>query len=508
MKKIFLFSFFYFTAFLVTAQQESFDIISYTPPAGWIKEVTATITSYSIYDSETGSWCRIGIVKSTASQGDIAADFNHEWQELIVRNYKITEPPQVEEVKELNGWKIKAGGGNFVFKNSKSMAILTTASGYNRCASIVATTNSQDHIKDIEALLGSVDLAKPTAVAEQSSTAVEENNSILGTWIVSASDNSNYRIKNGIGNYIKRQYTFYEDGSYSFVSKAFDPMMDKILLGKENGTYQLNGTNVTLNPKKSVLEGWSKKDGTDKWGKQLNTQNIALEKVTYSFTKHYFSGIQVWALVLISGKPTNRDGPFSNNKSFDNAWYYNSISPNSQAIELPGGQPSIKEPALQTTAAINPAIVGTWGVGTTVASAYNMHINEGSIITQYIFNANGTYSFHIKTFRYQLDRLLLTRETGTYQINGNTITVIPKKAVIEAWSKKNGTDNWGKLLSSDKKELEKTTYQFLVDDFGSGKTLILKAAAITKRDGRFNNSNNDSWFYPSKSKIEEIILPD
>ena len=127
-------------------------------------------------------------------------------------------------------------------------------------------------------------------------------------------------------------------------------------------------------------------------------------------------------------------------------------------------------------------------------------------MTQYTFDANGTYSFYIKTFRYQLDKLLLTRETGVYQISGNNITLSPQKSVIESWNKKNGTDDWGELLSSQKKELEKTTYRFSIRIL-SGPVLVLEAGQVTKRDGPFNNSDNDAWFYPSKSGLELIKLP-
>jgi hypothetical protein len=511
MKKILSLFIFIFSTAISFAQKESFDLISYTPPKGWKKEVTENIITYTIVDNKNNSWCRVSIVKSTSSKGNIDADFDSEWQGLVVKSYKITEAPKLNEVQETSGWKIKAGGGNFVFNNSTSMALLTTASGYNRCASIVATTNSQDYLKDIEALLGSVDLKKPEIIPQQTTAAIEDKTTVIGTWGANASDNSDYRMKNAVMNSLKRQYTFRGDGTYQFITKAFDPLMNHIILGKESGTYQINGTTVTINPKRSVLESWSKKDGTDKWGKLLSTENIPLEKITYSFTKHYFSGIQIWSLVLIADKPTNRDGPFCNNKSFENAWYYNPISPNNPVIELPNGEQANAEikkvPLQKTTAAINTAIAGSWGVSTTVASAYNMHINEGSIITQYIFNSNGSYSFHMKTFRYQLDKLLLTKETGTYQINGNELTLNPQRSVIEAWSKKDGTDNWGKLLSSEKKELEKITYQFSTQDLGSGMVLILKANAPTKRDGRFNNSDNNAWFYPAKSKIEEIKLP-
>jgi len=161
------------------------------------------------------------------------------------------------------------------------------------------------------------------------------NSEILGTWGATASDQSSFRVKNGVMNYIMRQYTFNANGTYRFISKAYDPLMDKILLGKEEGNYQVSGNNVSVYPKISVLEAWSKKDNRDEWGKLLTSQNITLENVTYQFTRYYLSGIKVTSLVLQAGKATQRDGPFTSNSSFSNAWYYNPISANNTAIKLP-----------------------------------------------------------------------------------------------------------------------------------------------------------------------------
>jgi hypothetical protein len=114
--------------------------------------------------------------------------------------------------------------------------------------------------------------------------------------------------------------------------------MDKILLGKENGTYQITGNNLTIIPGESVLEAWSKKDGRDEWGKLINTQNQALERVTYQFNKHYFNGNQKWNLILQAENVTKRDGPFSGNLSSAKAWYYDPVLANNKVIELPSGQ--------------------------------------------------------------------------------------------------------------------------------------------------------------------------
>lgn len=192
----------------------------------------------------------------------------------------------------------------------------------------------------IEAFISSVKLKKPETVSQQAPANDNGASSILGTWGMAASGTQRYDdYKNpySVNNYgyINGQYTFNDNGTYSYVSKTFKMTFDKILLVKESGSYQISGSNITINPQKSVIEAWSKKDGTDKWGKLLTTQNRTLEKVTYRFTKHYFSGIQQWNLVLQAEQATQRDGPFSNNTLFSNAWYFAPISSNNPVIELP-----------------------------------------------------------------------------------------------------------------------------------------------------------------------------
>jgi hypothetical protein len=170
---------------------------------------------------------------------------------------------------------------------------------------------------------GNAEISKPAMpVIPKTKENSIDNEAVIGTWSASASDQSSFRVNNGVMNYIVRQYTFNPNGTYSFVSKTFDPLMDKILLGRENGTYQINANNLTINPEKSVLEAWSKKDGKDEWGNLLDSQNNTLEKVSYQFTKHYFSGIREWSLVLQAGMQTHRDGPFSGSSAFSNAWIY------------------------------------------------------------------------------------------------------------------------------------------------------------------------------------------
>jgi hypothetical protein len=318
------------------AQKEKFDLVTYTPPVNWKKEAQQNVVGYTFMSKDKKTFCQVGIYRSTTSKGSIELDFESEWNDLVVKTYKPSVAPEANEVIEADGWKVKSGASNFSLDGGTAMVLLTTMSGFNRVVSIIALTNSQDYLKDIEAFLSSIDLEKPKETPPPAVNNTGSDNSILGTWGASASDQSDYRVKNGVMNYIKRQYTFNTDGTYRFVTKAFDPLMDKLILGKENGTFQINGNSITLSPQKSVLESWTKKEGGDDFGKQVNSQSLPLEKTTYQFRKHYFSGIQETDLVLQADKPTKRDGPFSGNTVYSNAWYYGPISKSNPLIEFPG----------------------------------------------------------------------------------------------------------------------------------------------------------------------------
>jgi hypothetical protein len=306
----------------LSAQRHRYDLLAVTLPTGWQEDVKEDSTSYTTVDQPTSSWCRITLVKSTISKGSIDQDFESEWQGLIVKNYKITAAQQVHDVQVAGGWKARAGSGSFVFDNRTATARLTTMSGFGRCISVVAVTNSEHFAKDIEAFLSSVEPRKPEATVPPAAGNSSDNASIIGTWGTSASDQSASAVNNAVSGYVTRQYTFDADGTYRFYVKTFQFFLDRILLTRESGTYQVSGTQLTITPQKSVIEAWSKKDGADRWGKLLTTQNRTLETVTYGFTKHYFSGVQSWSVVLQSDNVTQRDGPFTGGRAFNHAWIY------------------------------------------------------------------------------------------------------------------------------------------------------------------------------------------
>ncbi|NCI47435.1 hypothetical protein [Sediminibacterium soli] len=172
MKKI-IFCCFCLSTITSIAQKQTYDLVIYTPPAGWKKEEKSNLTAYSMTDNEKNSWCQIFIVKSTVSKGSIGADFESEWQELAVKNYHPSEMSQSDKAEEADGWKIKSGVGKFVFNKSDANIILTTFSGYGRCVSIVAITNSGDYSSATKKFWESIDLVKPSATTPVTPTATD-----------------------------------------------------------------------------------------------------------------------------------------------------------------------------------------------------------------------------------------------------------------------------------------------------------------------------------------------
>jgi hypothetical protein len=333
MKKIFLLSILCVFMGNVFAQKETFDIVTYTAPNGWQKEVTKNLTSYTISNKTDKTWCRFGIVRSTDSKGSIEKDFESEWQYLIVKMYKLTGAPQLDSVQEAGGWKIKSGASTFTFNNSDAIAMLRTASGFDRCVSLIVTTNSVDYLKTVETFISSIELKRPDP--QNANKPIGNNNvSVVGTW---GFGNNAMMANNRYGpwNYTKQQYTFNADGTYSFIRKVYMENDAETLLTRETGTYAVSGTTLTITPKKNVIEAWSRKNGGDNYNKLIKTQPQAIEKASYSFSIYFDDTIRQTVIMLQASAETKRDGKYNAEVENKKMWRYMQ-APAYIVIKLPG----------------------------------------------------------------------------------------------------------------------------------------------------------------------------
>ena len=312
---------------------ETFDISSFQPPKGWAKQAGAEAVRFLVEDKAGGGFCIIALFKSVPGPGSPKENFDAAWA-TIVKEAVPVSAPQMVPADNKGEWLVAGGFASFEKDGVKGVAVLYTATGFGRMVNALVLTNTQAYEAEATAFLESISFKKP---AEVPVAAPPAENPIVGTWGQNLGAHMTYGdpVAAGMAGYSKDQYTFNANGTYTFVSKTFRMAYDKIILVIENGTYQISGDTLAIKPQKSVIQAWSKLGGGDKWGRQLSSQPRTLEPVTYKFTKHYFSGIDEWNLVLQADQPTERDGPFSTFKLFPNAWYYKPISSNNPVVELP-----------------------------------------------------------------------------------------------------------------------------------------------------------------------------
>jgi hypothetical protein len=323
---------------------ENFDLLTFSPLTGWKRNSSnADYLSYSTISKNQKAYCTITITRSTASKGSISADFESEWAQFV-SHLNPTSKPEMTVVANNNGWDVQSGVASFTYDNTPAVARLITMSGFNRCTSIIILTNSKEYQSAIDTFVNSVNVkplentvsalptgsnAPPAAIQPVGKNTIEPFNNLLGSW---GRTQHNY-MGSFISGYVKWQYTFNADGTYEFIKKIFSSS-PVIYIEKESGNYQLSGNNLTLEPKRGVVEEWERINDFYKYGKFISQNIRPLEKGLYELRSHYFEGTNKWALGFQTNQSNNREG-----EQDKNGFYYYPVKGKSELIELPVDTP-------------------------------------------------------------------------------------------------------------------------------------------------------------------------
>lgn len=305
---------------------EKFDIVSYSVPSDWVRETGESYVAYTISNNATGEFARIILFKSLPGTGNINTDFDIEWKELVQANYNpgdITDSG-VSEYKD--GWVAKLGVAPFVFNDRKHAVILNTLVKDRIKMSNVFITNTVSYQSYYEDFGSSLSFNMETADSdypEVSSGLTDQR--LIGKWNRTGASHPHYAdaASWGTAGYTTGRYEFKPDGTYIYTERSFWMMHSNIILVKESGRYTSDNNLLTVIPEKSVIESYTKKNGVDELGTLVKSEMREPEQTTYTYTFHYFPGIQEWNLVLQAPYTTKRDGSFSSNDTYKNAWYFN-----------------------------------------------------------------------------------------------------------------------------------------------------------------------------------------
>lgn len=147
----------------------------------------------------------------------------------------------------------------------------------------------------------------------------------------------------------------------------------------------------------------------------------------------------------------------------------------------------------------NLAIVGLWCDNLLETNGYANGFPQysgGYLRREYLFSEDGTYVFRMKNWSTLLKEILFVYETGAYTVQGNQITITPKKGNGEWWSKKdNNTKLWGNRLKDAEPKLEKVNYFFEIKYYSGSQdyALLLNPQKTTERDGTYTGPTSFSY---------------
>jgi hypothetical protein len=305
----------------IFCQSEKFDIIEYTPPKNWTRTEKPGAIVYSDVNKAANAFCVLTIYQAATSSNSATTDFGNDWKTFVAKPFKAEENPQTDS-QAADGWTVISASAPIESDGIKSLAIMTTFSGYGVMASILAVSNSEIYIKPIGAFLESIKLDKSSVKLKPPPTVDtgSSSNSFVGKWARSFSGTQGRDQSANVLNseYYKSQYTFNSDGTYVFKAEKWLGYIksNEFWITDEAGNYTVSGAMLTIIPKKSVTTLKNRE------GVSLSTQANPLERTTYKWTLYYFAGIKETNLILQTDNETRRDGPFGSNDLFPRSYFF------------------------------------------------------------------------------------------------------------------------------------------------------------------------------------------
>ena len=321
------------------AQKEIYDVVSYTVPNGWKKEVKENGVQLYTGDEKTGEYSVALIIHSTESGASAGENFSSMWEKLVKGTVTVsTEPTMAEPLKD-KGWDIISGQAHYTDGANNGVVMLVTATGNGKLATVVLMTNTDKYQQELQSFLHAMELSPIEAGKTPSS--------IVGVWEGSSKEKFTGGTMNGYntGGFFTYQYKFGADGSYQFAYVGASAYTDANVLQYEKGTYSVTGDQLTIQPVSGSNEEWGVVGGPVKlsamsdvqidkikrsWGKKLKSGPRKLEKYVYTFKVEYMEGNHANALIVQYDSETVREG--KGGKS-----YYFEV-PVEKSTKLPGAK--------------------------------------------------------------------------------------------------------------------------------------------------------------------------
>jgi len=160
MKKIILLCFFCLSATILFAQKETFDLVTYTSPKAWKKQLAESAIQFSIEDAAKGTYCLITLYKAVPGTPSSKENFDMAWASLVKEMVTVSTAPEMQTSATEDGWEVESGHAPFESDGDKGVVILATATGFDKMVNIIILTNTDKYEKNVTAFLQSINFKK------------------------------------------------------------------------------------------------------------------------------------------------------------------------------------------------------------------------------------------------------------------------------------------------------------------------------------------------------------
>ena len=174
MKKIILFCVLCAMVGNTFAQKQTFDVTTYTIPKGWKKQPAESAVQFSKEDAAKGTYCIITLYKAVPGTADSKENFDLAWASVVKEMVTVSSAPEMQPSATENGWEVQSGYAPFEKEGEKGIALLVTASGYDKMVNLVILTNTDAYEKDMTLFIESINLKKQTQTTNKPSPAPEK----------------------------------------------------------------------------------------------------------------------------------------------------------------------------------------------------------------------------------------------------------------------------------------------------------------------------------------------
>lgn len=148
---------------------ERLDVSTFSPPLGWARQSGKDFVGFS-HQATPATFCVLALYTSRAGAREPDAEFQADWQELVLHNGAYTgEPPKVDR-RSVNGWTAVIGVAAVRQPNGQPQrSLLADFVAGGRVVSVVAQFNGDRYLDDVRTFVGGLTLdpvATPSATPE------------------------------------------------------------------------------------------------------------------------------------------------------------------------------------------------------------------------------------------------------------------------------------------------------------------------------------------------------